>query len=251
MSSRWGPGTLGIVGLLVIWSICGIVFGIEKGIPTPWAVVSHLIDDWNYYPTHISATLGRAVKGFVIGNTIAIGLGLLFVLWPPAEKGLMQMAVATYCLPIIAIGPILQVVLRGDAPRVALATLSVIFTTLIGVLVGLRSADRTSLEVVAAYGGGRFTQLRKVRVMSALPSTFTGLQIAAPAAVLGAIIGEYLGGEKGLGIFMINSQQAFDVPRTWGVALVATALAGIGFGLVGLVGRRLTPWAPRGSGGTE
>jgi ABC-type nitrate/sulfonate/bicarbonate transport system permease component len=79
-----------------------------------------------------------------------------------------------------------------------------------------------------------------------LPNLFAGLKIAAPAALLGAIIGEYLGGERGLGVAMINSQQALAIPRTWGIALVATALAGIGYGLTAVVGRLLTPWAPRG-----
>lgn len=245
LSSSRTAGVVGVLGVLAFWVFAAEVWGIQKGIPAPWAVVSRLVDDWHYYPTHLSATLGRAAKGYVIGNTIAIGLGLAFVLVPFVEKALMQLAVATYCLPIIAIGPILQVVLDGDAPKVALAALSVIFTTLIGVLVGLRSADRTSLELVRAYGGGSLMQLRKVRLRAALPSTFTALQIAAPASVLGAIIGEYLGGEKGLGIFMINSQQAFDVPRTWGVALVSTAVAGLGFALTSVVARLATPWAPR------
>lgn len=245
LSSSRTAGAVGVLGVLAFWVFAAEVWGIQKGIPAPWTVVSHLVDDWHFYPTHLSATLGRAAKGYVIGNAIAIGLGLAFVLVPFVEKALMQLAVATYCLPIIAIGPILQVVLDGDAPKVALAALSVIFTTLIGVLVGLRSADRTSLELVKAYGGGPVMQLRKVRLRSALPSLFTALQIAAPASVLGAIIGEYLGGEKGLGIFMINSQQAFDVPRTWGVALVSTAVAGLGFALTSVVARLATPWAPR------
>ena len=242
---RWLPGAVGIVGVLALWIAAAEVWGVRKGIPAPWSVASHLVHDWHYYPRHLWATLGRAAKGYLIGNSIAIGLGFAFVLVPFLEKALMQLAVATYCLPIIAIGPILQVVLDGDAPKVALATLSVIFTTLIGVLVGLRSADRTSLDLVRAYGGGSVVQLRKVRLRAALPSTFTALQIAAPAAVLGAIIGEYLGGERGLGIFMINSQQALDVPRTWGVAIVSTAVAGIGFGLTSLIARVATPWAPK------
>jgi ABC-type nitrate/sulfonate/bicarbonate transport system permease component len=75
---------------------------------------------------------------------------------------------------------------------------------------------------------------------------FAALRIAAPAAVLGAIIGEYLGAERGLGVSMINSQQALEVSRTWAIALVATAVAGVGYGITALVGRLLTPWAPRG-----
>jgi ABC-type nitrate/sulfonate/bicarbonate transport system permease component len=245
LASRRIAGLFGVAGVLAFWVFAAEVWGVRKGIPAPWSVVTRLVDDWNYYPTHLSATLGRAAKGYLIGNAIAIGLGLAFVLVPFVEKALMQLAVATYCLPIIAIGPILQVVLSGDAPKVALSALSVIFTTLIGVLVGLRSADPTSIELVKVYGGGPVMQLRKVRLLSALPSTFTALQIAAPSAVLGAIIGEFLGGEKGLGIFMINSQQALDVPRTWGVALISTAVAGLGFALTSLVGRLVTPWAPR------
>ena len=189
--------------------------------------------------------MGRAGLGYLWGNLVAVLIGLAFVLVPFLEKALMQIAVATYCLPIIAIGPILQVVLRGDAPKIALAALSVFFTTLIGMLVRLRSAEKTSLELVRVYGGGTFMQLRKVRLMAALPHLFAGLRITAPAAVLGAIIGEYLGGEKGLGIFMINSQQAFDVPRTWGIAIISTAVAGAGFALTSLVARIATPWAPK------
>ena len=241
----WASGLIGAVGVLAFWVFAAEVWGVRKGVPAPWKVVTHLMEDWHYYPTHLKATLGRAVQGYFWGNVIAIALALVFVLVPFLEKALMQIAVATYCLPIIAIGPILQVVLHGDAPKVALAALSVFFTTLIGMLVGLRSAEKTSLELIRAYGGGTFMQLRKVRLRSALPHLFGGLRIAAPAAVLGAIIGEYLGGEKGLGIFMINSQQAFDVPRTWGVALVSTAVAGAGFALTSVIARLVTPWAPK------
>lgn len=244
----WGGTLVGISLVLTGWIIAGSTLGKRKGIPQPWTVVSQLIDDRDLYPPNISTTLSEAWKGYLIGNGAAIGLGLLFVLVPFLEKALMQIAVASYCLPIVAIGPILQSTLKGESPKIALVALSVFFTTLIGVMVGLRSADRTSLEVVRAYGGNRFTELVKVRIRAALPSTFAGLQIAAPAAVLGAIIGEYFGGENGLGILMIASLQGFKVARTWGIAAVATVMAGIGFLVTTLIGRRLTSWAPRSVG---
>ena len=120
---------------------------------------------------------------------------------------------------------------------------SVFFTTLVGTLLGLRAADPLSLDLVRAYGGGRWQQLRRVQLVAALPGLFTSLKIAAPAAVLGAIIGEFLGGERGLGIAMVVAQQSLEVPRTWGIALVSGAVAGIGYALLGLVGRLVTPWA--------
>lgn len=241
----WFATVVGIVLMLAVWVIAASVLGIRKGIPQPWSVVRQFVDDWHLYPPNIKQTLGEAWRGYLIGNTLAILMGLAFVLVPFLEKSLMQISVATYCLPIVAIGPILQSTLKGDNPKIALVALSVFFTTLIGVLVGLRSADRTSLEVIRAYGGGRIREMTKVRVRAALPSTFAGLQIAAPAAILGAMIGEYFGGERGLGIMMIASLQGFNVARTWGIAAVATILAGVGFGLTLYIGRSLTRWAPR------
>lgn len=240
----WSATALGIGLVLGFWVFAGAVWGMNKGIPQPWVVVSQLIKDWHYYPRNISRTFSEAWRGYLVGNFLAIAIGMLFVLVPFMEKALMQIAVATYCLPIVAVGPILQATLKGDSPKVALVALSVFFTTLIGMLVGLRSADRHSIELVKAYGGNRFTQLTKVRLRSALPSLFAGLQIAAPAAILGAIIGEFFGGERGLGIFMIASLQASKVARTWGIGFLATALAGVGFAITTMIGRRLTRWAP-------
>jgi ABC-type nitrate/sulfonate/bicarbonate transport system permease component len=146
-------------------------------------------------------------------------------------------------MPLLAIGPILQIVFSGDTPKVALAALSVFFTTLIATVLGLRSADHASLDVVRVCGGGRWLALRKVRLWAALPALFAGLRIAAPAALLGAIIGELLGGTQGLGVAMVESQSSFAVARTWGIAFVTAALAGIGYGAISLVARLLAPWA--------
>jgi ABC-type nitrate/sulfonate/bicarbonate transport system permease component len=122
----------------------------------------------------------------------------------------------------------------------------VFFPTLVGVCVGLRSADRNSLDLIRAYGGSSWLQLTRVRLRAALPSTFAALQIAAPSAILGAIIGEYLGAANtGLGVMMIDAEGALDIARTWGIALVCTAVAGILYGLIGLIGRLVAPWAPR------
>ena len=87
--------------------------------------------------------------------------------------------------------------------------------------------------------------MRRVRIKASLPSLFAALRIAAPAAVLGAIIGEYMGSDSGLGVSMINSQQALQIERTWAIAITATALAGIAYGITALVARLCTPWAPR------
>jgi len=244
---RYLGGAAGIVGLLVTWQVLGVaVFGDTGAVPPPTAIVSQMRDDgWDFYATNLSTTATEAAWGWLWGNALAVAFAGLFVVLPFAEKALMRLAIASYCLPVIAIGPILHVVFGADTARVVLAALSVYFTTLVAMLLGLRSADRTSLDVVHAYGGGGWGKLRKVRLWACLPSLFAGLRIAAPAAVLGAIIGEYLGGEKGLGIAMIAAQTSLVVPRTWAIALVATAAAALAYAATALVERLLTPWAPR------
>lgn len=249
---KLSPGAasaVGLVGLLASWQVLGsTVFSATKVVPTPTAVLSHMVDDgWSFYWPNASTTLGAAAKGWLYGNGLAIALAMLVLVVPLFEKPLLQLGVASYCLPIVAIGPIFAIVFSGETSKVILAAMSVFFTTLIGALVGLRSADKTSLDLIHALGGGPVNKLTKVRMRAALPSLFAALRIAAPAAVLGSIIGEYLGAERGLGVAMINSQQSLDVPRTWGLALAAAAAAGLGYGLTALVGRLLTPGAPRSS----
>ena len=243
----WVFGVVGLIGLVVIWEVLGrTVFADRHVVPPPTAILGQLgRDGFGFYWPNMRTTLREAGLGWLWGNLIAIVLAVAFVQIPLVEKALLQLALASYCLPVIAIGPVLAVLFSGDKSKVILAALSVIFTTLVGALVGLRGADPTSLDLVRAYGGGSWTQLWRVRLRAALPSLFAGLRIAAPAAMLGAIIGEYLGAESGLGVAMINSQQSLAVERTWGIALVATALSGAAYGLTALAGRLLTPWAPR------
>ncbi len=236
-------GLLGLLGLYLAWELAALTVT-GNAVPNPRDTFLQLVEDgWDYYGPHIEGTGWEALRGFFWGNLIAIGLAVLVILAPPLERVITQIGVASYCLPIIAVGPILTIVLEDDAPMVAMAALQVLFTTLIGVLAGLRAADRSSLELVQAYGGGRWAQLVKVRLIAALPSSFAALKIAAPSAVLGAMIGEFLGRvDQGLGLAMVVAQQQLATERTWGVALVAGLLAGGGYAVVALIARFATPW---------
>lgn len=237
-------GALGVIGLLGAWWIVGAL-GLAGGtIPTPWRVLQTMYQDgWALYEPNFRITALGALQGFLWGNLLAIGLAILVVLVPPIESLATQLAILSYCTPLLALGPIIVVVFGGRTPTVFLAAMYCFFTTMVGTVSGLRSADRTSLDLVRAYGGGRWQQLYRVQLISALPNTFAALKIAAPSAVLGAIIGEYLGGvDSGIGVALTAAQTAYLVPRTWGLALAAAALAGLGYLLVALAARLIAPW---------
>jgi ABC-type nitrate/sulfonate/bicarbonate transport system permease component len=240
----WVSGLLGTLAIVLVWEVLAKTWLEGKGVPEPHLVVRQIFRDLSFMKPNVLRTLSEAGQGWLWGNLAALSLAFLAAMVPVLDRPLLRIAAVTYCLPPLAIGPILEAVLTGESPKIALAGLSVFFTTLVGAMLGLRSADRTSLDLVRAYGGGRWSQLVKVRLRCSLPALFAALRIAAPAAVLGAIIGEYLGGERGIGIALTVAQQGLHFERTWGLAFVAAALAGAGYALTALVGRLLTPWAP-------
>jgi ABC-type nitrate/sulfonate/bicarbonate transport system permease component len=253
----WVGGIVGVVAIIVVWWIASrTLFTASGAIPHPGAVLAKLVSPTTWTDTlgNLTGTLTAAGEGYVVGNVVALLLAALVLLVPQLEQVATQMAIVTYCLPLVAIGPILVIVAGRDAPQgasVALAALSVLFTPVVGALLGLRAAPRTSLDVIAAYGGSRLTQLRKVQLVAALPNLFAALKIAAPAAFLGAVLAEYLGsgGDRSLGRALIAAQSNSDAPQLWFLALVSGAVAGLAYALIGLVGRFVTPWSSGAAGG--
>lgn len=247
------PSIALVAALLVLWEVAARTFLADAvAFPTLSGVISDIADDRSTYGRNVRATARAAWPGWLVGNLIATAIGAVAVAVPRLERGVLHVAVAITSLPIIALGPIFQVTLDGDAPRSTLAALSVFFTTLVGTIVGLRACDRSSLDVVRALGGGALTCLRKVRLRAALPDYFSALRISAPAAVLGTIVGEFIGGaESGLGVALIAARASADPERVWGLAVVATAAAGLGYASIAGVGRLLTPWAPSSRHGSS
>lgn len=253
-------GAVGIFATIALWWIAAETIFAQVGrrpdgsggaIPTPLAVIEQFaVDGLEFYFRISSITVLEAILGFVWGNLLALALAAITLILPKLDTVGSQLAVITYCIPIVAIGPIVRLVVGAPKPgepagsAVVLAALSVFFTTYVGALAGVRSTDKRMLDVVSAYGGGAWQRLVKVQFLSALPSIIAAFKIAAPAAFLGAILGQYVGGtDAGLGPAMVNAQQSLEVARVWGVALVAGALAGAGYAIFGLFGKWLTPWA--------
>ncbi|MHA3980975.1 ABC transporter permease [Halovulum sp. GXIMD14794] len=232
-----------IAVLLVGWEVLAkTVLAGSFALAAPTDILVHLVDQAPLFVRNVAATFGTAVQGFVIGNVIAIALALVILLVPAVERPVFSAALAVYSVPIIALAPILLVLLdRADA-MVALSALSVIFTTLVTTSLGLRSADPAGLDVVHVLGGGTVEKLWRVRIMAALPSLFAALRVAAPAAVLGATVGEFMGAERGLGVLITGALAGLETTRVWTVAALATLLSGGGYALVGWLGGRLTPW---------
>jgi ABC-type nitrate/sulfonate/bicarbonate transport system permease component len=255
--TSWVGGVIGTVAIVAVWWIAAVTVFAPAGsaksgaIPTPIQVIEQFgIDGFEFYLRNASVTLAEAGLGFLWGNLSALALAAIALILPKLENLAVQIAVITYCIPIVAIGPIIRLVVgapqSGDPAEaaIALGALAVFFTTMIGAMTGVKSADKAALDVVTVYGGSAWDRLTKVQLLVALPSTLAALRIAAPAAFLGAILGEYVGGpDVGFGPAMVNAQQSLEVARVWGLALASGAIAGAAYLIIGLISRLVTPWS--------
>lgn len=253
----WMAAGLGVGALLLVWWTASVtLFTPDAGtdfspVPSPFDVIAQILDDgFNAYWSFFKVTITEAAWGFLYGNLVALVLASAVLLVPRLEPIVLQIGVVTYCLPIVAVGG-LSIVLLGGAKRagdpsstaIFLAAFLVFFTTLVGATVGFKAAGRASLDLVSVYGGGRFTQLRKVRLIAALPSILSALQIAVPTSFLGAVLGEYMGAtDRSVGITLIRLQGNLDSVRVWAVFLLCALTAMVGYAAVGLLMRVVTPW---------
>lgn len=228
-----------LIGLL-IWEIVGRLDLIAGGaLPGLSEILIRFWIDRGDYPGHIWATVYASTLGFLIGNILAISAGVLFVLFPTLLRLTRGLNIAIFALPPIAIAPILALTLSGMAPRVTLAALGVYFVTMSATVVGLSQFDLRSADVVRAYGGKNWMVMKLVRMRGALPDIMSGLRIAAPNAVLGAILAEFgSGGRWGLGTYLLGSLGRGDPARLWGIGLVATLIAGLSYLVFAVISSR-------------
>lgn len=244
---KWKDTALIGLGLLVIWEL--LAYSVFKGrfvVPAPTSVVATAFRD-GFYFKDLLRTLSEASLGWLLGNGLALMLAAIVLVAPKMESALLSLGVMSYAIPTVAIGPILFILQDPFSAKVTMSALSVFFVTLIAAVTGLRAASKTSLELVSVFGGGKWDMLSRVRIRAAVPHLASGLCISAPAAILGAVIGDYFGGQSGLGVIMLQAQEQLSVSRTWAVALVTTAISGAAYALTSLVAKSLGAWSSTGT----
>ena len=234
-----------ILAMLALWEIAARLWGGAVLLAGPGAIAVHAAENIGLLARATGTTLKSAVLGFFWGNLAAMALAAAVTLAPRSERLVSALALLVFCLPLVATGPILRVLYGpGDGPQVTLAALAVYYTTYVPLVVGLRAVPIAWLDLVRLQGRGAWTQLIRVRAMASLPYLVAGLQIAAPAAILGAMVGEFTGAERGLGVLTIRAMRALDVEATWTIATLAALASMVAYGVFGALGRRLSPDAP-------
>jgi NitT/TauT family transport system permease protein len=214
-------------------------------LPGPSAVATRLIGDPLFFGREGLVTLGEALGGLVIGGVLALAAGLMMAQWRWLERALLPVAVVAKVTPVVVIAPLFVLWFGfGAWPRLLIAALLAFFPILIGAVAGLRSVPTAAREVLLTLDASVVDEALLLRLPSALPQLFAALKVATTLALLGAVVAEWVGGDRGLGraILLANS----NLDTTTALAGVAT-IAAIGMALIGaltLLERRYVFWQP-------
>ena len=243
-AAHWGLPVLVVLCILVVWQVATVLFKIPSFlVPSPVTIAKTLWTSRSEIASNVLPTVEEAAAGFFLGNAIALVLATWFVHVRTARRALYPLAIVIQSIPIVALAPIFVVALgEGFSSKVAMTTLICFFPTLVNATRGLDAVDKPLIELFQSVHASRRDIFFKLRLPSALPYIFLGLRITASASVIGAIIAEWIGAEKGLGYLVINSTYEFNAPLLWATLVASSALVLCAFGLTALVERWVVPW---------
>ncbi len=226
----------------VLWEAVIKIFGINAFVlPKPTQVVSQA--SWSAVGTATEQSVYRILISFVVGNLFGIALALLTVASRFVSALLYPFALSFRSIPIVALAPFITLLFgRGLNAIVLITTMLVFFPTFVNVTLGLRSVDRQLLELMRVLNCSQWQVFFRVRFPTALPHLMSALRIAAPTAVLGVLIGEWVIGVNGLGQLILNDSINLDLPTMWAGVLVAAGLSLLAFAAVGAAENAVLGW---------
>jgi len=193
------------------------------------------------------ATGSRAVVGFFVGLALGLLVGIVMVQSQWFEAALVPYVLASQMVPLVALVPIVRAVLRdADLVRFYITAYVSFFVITIAVVRGLKNVSPSELELMESLNASRFTTMRYLRLMAALPYIFSGLRIAAPLSLIGAVLVDFLGARNGLGYLLVASLTLGSSQTTvlWGALVIAMLIGLLFTQIVALIERRVSFWQP-------
>lgn len=230
--------TLG--ALAVLFDVCARAGVLGSAVPPISSAIAHIVENWGEYRPHLQATCGIAVLGLVIGGVVGLIGGVALAgsrLASSVSRGLL---VVTYCAPSVVLLPILVSAFSETETRLLVITMMIAYPLATAIAVGLETADPKAIDLIRASGGGRIQELARIRLPHAAPDLLAGLQVAFPAAILGAMLAELAGGRRGLGLYLIAGVSTSNSELVWGVGWLTTGIAATGYVAFGAWGKLLT-----------
>lgn len=243
----WGrhlPPASFILVLLVLWQGATVLWQIDAYLlPSPWDILRAGIAAKGLLGQHIWQTAQETLWGFALALGVGLLLGLLIDASSPVRNALYPLMVVSQTIPIIAIAPLLVIWLGYTIwPKIIVVGLVCFFPIVVNTADGLRAADPELINLLATMGASRRDIFVKVRLPGAMPMIFSGVKIAITYSVVGAILGEWVGASKGLGVFMLRASNSFRTDWVFASIAITALLSLLLFALVTVAERLALPW---------
>jgi NitT/TauT family transport system permease protein len=229
------PPTLFFIGVLIVWETIVLIFKMpEYLLPKPTRIFSLLVLNFNSLLKNTVITILEAIAGWVIANILGFITAVIFAHSKTLEKSLYPYAIALKTTPLIAMAPLLILWFgSGMGSKIVAAAIISFFPILVNTTKGLKTVDNEALDLLRSYSANKWQIFIKLRLPSALPYIFSALKISTGLAIIGAVVGEFVGANKGIGYIILTSSYRF----------VMCALSGLlFFWLVSLVEKKLIFW---------
>jgi NitT/TauT family transport system permease protein len=232
---------------VVLWETVVHVFAVPSFIaPAPSAVVASLRGGLasHLYLEHFWVTLGEALLGFLIAAVTGIALGAFIAQFRIVERTLYPYLVALQTLPKIAVAPLVVVWFGfGLSSKIVIAATVAFFPVLVNVIVGLKTIDAGKLDLMRSLNATRWQTFRLVKLPNALPFVFAGLDIAIVFSVLGAIVGEFVGAQRGLGNLIMQFNVSLDIAGVFAVLVLLSVMGVVLHLTMQAIQRRVIFWS--------
>ena len=240
---RWMFAVLAHVALVLAWYLFVKLGNVPKFVmPSPGATLDALLEPNYSWWTNIAVTGTEIFAGYFLALIVGVALALAFTWSKPLESFFMPLLVSLNMIPKVALGPLIIVWFKyGVFPNTIMAFSICVFPILLTTARGLREIEPELLDLVRSLKGSRWQLFSKVQLPGALPYIFSGMKVAAILAVAGAIVGEFLGSDKGLGYLMLQVQVTLDTPAMFMAVFLITLFGMILYGSVLLLERFLVP----------
>jgi len=237
---------LTLLGFVVAWEALVRIRDYPAFIlPSPGDVLAELAQSvlTPSFWTHIGVTLAEITGGLLIGASLAIVLGYLVAKSATLDAMLSPLFVASQAVPIVAVAPLLTIWFGyGLTPKIVTSALIVFFPVLISAAAGVRSVEPNLRDLMRSLQASRRQMLFKLEAPAALPMALSGLKVGATLAVIGAIVGEFVNSDKGLGFLIKQGIGEYNTAATFATLIALAAIALSLYGAVALLERRCLAW---------
>jgi len=231
---RFALAVLAHVALIVAWYLFVRLGNVPRFVmPSPGDTLDALLSPNYAWWTNIAVTATEIFGGYFLALAAGVVLALVFTWSKTLEAFFMPLLVSLNMIPKVALGPLIIVWFKyGVFPNTLMAFSICVFPILLTTARGLREIEPELLDLVRALQGSRWQVFTKIQLPGALPYIFSGMKVAAILAVAGAIVGEFLGSDKGLGYLMLQVQVTLDTPAMFMAVLLITLLGMLLYGMV-------------------